>query len=106
MSFFHTFTSSFVRGAPPDTHAGGPLRRPEFRALPQIVHPTFRARHQVKPVPYVGIQFVAIPEYQSLGATVGQLFSGALAGQISVDDALKQAQAAATREMTNAGYIQ
>ncbi len=60
----------------------------------------------VKPVPYVGVQFVAIPEFQGLGTTVGQLFSGALAGQMTVDDALAQAQQTATREMTEAGYIQ
>ena len=59
----------------------------------------------VKPVPYVGVQFVAIPEFQGLGTTVGQLFSAALAGQMSVDDALAQAQTAATREMTRSGYI-
>ena len=59
----------------------------------------------VKPVPYVGVQFVAIPEFQGLGTTVGQLFSAALAGQSSVDDALKQAQDATTREMTKGGYI-
>ncbi|MDO6966253.1 ABC transporter substrate-binding protein [Rhizobium alvei] len=59
----------------------------------------------VKPVPYVGVQFVAIPEFQGLGTTVGQLFSAALAGQSSVDDALAQAQDVATREMTRAGYI-
>ena len=52
----------------------------------------------VKPVPYVGVQFVAIPEFQGLGTTVGQLFSAALAGQMSVDDALEQAQDAATRD--------
>ncbi len=34
----------------------------------------------VKPVPYVGVQFVAIPEFQGLGTTVGQIFSAALAG--------------------------
>ncbi len=62
-------------------------------------HPT------VKPVPYTGVQFVAIPEFQGLGDTVGQLFSAALAGQSSVDDALKQAQDVATRTMTKAGYI-
>ncbi len=62
-------------------------------------HPT------VKPVPYTGVQFVAIPEFQGLGDTVGQIFSAALAGQSSVDDALKQAQDAATRVMTKAGYI-
>ncbi|MFB9793207.1 ABC transporter substrate-binding protein [Shinella granuli] len=59
----------------------------------------------VKPVPYVGVQFVAIPEFQGLGTTVGQLFSAALAGQMSVDDALAQAQQVTTREMTRAGYI-
>jgi len=59
----------------------------------------------VDPVPYVGVQFVAIPEFQGIGTTVGQLFSAALAGQMSVDDALKQAQDATTREMTRGGYI-
>jgi sorbitol/mannitol transport system substrate-binding protein len=59
----------------------------------------------VDPVPYTGVQFVAIPEFQGLGTTVGQLFSAALAGQTSADDALAQAQAVATREMTRAGYI-
>jgi sorbitol/mannitol transport system substrate-binding protein len=62
-------------------------------------HPT------VKPVPYTGVQFVAIPEFQGLGDTVGQIFSAALAGQSSVDDALKQAQDVATRTMTKGGYI-
>jgi sorbitol/mannitol transport system substrate-binding protein len=59
----------------------------------------------VKPVPYVGVQFVAIPEFQGIGTTVGQIFSAALAGQTSVDDALNQAQQVTTREMTKAGYI-
>jgi sorbitol/mannitol transport system substrate-binding protein len=59
----------------------------------------------VKPVPYVGVQFVAIPEFQGLGTSVGQLFSAALAGDSSVDDALAAAQAVTTREMTKAGYI-
>ncbi len=60
----------------------------------------------VKPVPYTGVQFVAIPEFQGLGTTVGQIFSAALAGQMTVDDALKQAQDAATSTMTEGGYIQ
>jgi sorbitol/mannitol transport system substrate-binding protein len=58
----------------------------------------------VKPVPYVGVQFVAIPEFQGLATTVGQLFSAALAGQMSVDDALAQAQSVSVREMTRSGY--
>jgi len=59
----------------------------------------------VKPVPYVGVQFVAIPEFQGIGTTVGQYFSAALAGDSSVDDALASAQSYTTREMTKAGYI-
>ncbi|MBL4930138.1 ABC transporter substrate-binding protein [Fuscibacter oryzae] len=59
----------------------------------------------VKPVPYVGVQFVAIPEFQGLGTTVGELFSAALAGQSTADDALAAAQTAVTDEMTSAGYI-
>ena len=59
----------------------------------------------VKPVPYVGVQFVAIPEFAGLATTVGQLFSAALAGQMSVDDALAQAQDASVREMRRGGYF-
>ncbi|WP_172123978.1 MULTISPECIES: sugar ABC transporter substrate-binding protein [unclassified Devosia] len=59
----------------------------------------------VNPVPYTGIQFVAIPEFAGIGTNVGQLFSAALAGQMSADDALAQAQDATLRDMTRAGYI-
>lgn len=58
----------------------------------------------VKPVPYTGGQFVAIPEFQSIGTTVGQLVSAVIAGQSSVDDALAQAQSTTEREMRRAGY--
>ncbi|MGV3490761.1 MAG: ABC transporter substrate-binding protein [Devosia sp.] len=58
----------------------------------------------VKPVPYTGVQFVAIPEFAGMANTVGQLFSAALAGSTSVDDALAQAQQTADREMSAAGY--
>ncbi|MCA3436112.1 MAG: sugar ABC transporter substrate-binding protein [Rhodobacter sp.] len=59
----------------------------------------------VDPVPYVGVQFVAIPEFQGLATAVGQQFSAALAGTTSLDDALKNSQDLAIREMTKAGYI-
>ncbi|ALG73036.1 sugar ABC transporter substrate-binding protein [Azospirillum thiophilum] len=62
-------------------------------------HPT------VQPVPYTGVQFVAIPEFQGIGTAVGQTFSAALAGQMTADQALQSAQSIATREMTKAGYI-
>ncbi|MCL4675333.1 MAG: sugar ABC transporter substrate-binding protein [Pararhodobacter sp.] len=62
------------------------------------VHPT------VDPVPYVGVQFVAIPEFAGLATEIGQIFSSALAGQISAEEALAQAQALAEEEMDAAGY--
>jgi sorbitol/mannitol transport system substrate-binding protein len=55
--------------------------------------------------PYVGVQFAAIPEFQSIGIAVGQQMSAALAGKTTVDEALKISQAAAEREMKKAGYL-
>ena len=56
------------------------------------------------PSPYVGVQFAAIPEFQAIGAAVGQELSAALAGQKTVDEALKASQVAAERQMKRAGY--
>ncbi|SIQ80505.1 sorbitol-binding protein /mannitol-binding protein [Paracoccus thiocyanatus] len=55
-------------------------------------------------VPYIGTQWVGIPEFQALGTAVGQQFSAALAGQASVDQALQMAQQISEREMAKAGY--
>lgn len=57
------------------------------------------------PVPYTGIQYVSIPEFQGIGTAVGQNISAALAGQSSAEDALAASQATAKREMTRSGYI-
>ena len=57
------------------------------------------------PVPYTGVQFVAIPEFQGIGNFVGQQVAAALAGQQTVEEALANSQQFATREMTRAGYI-
>jgi sorbitol/mannitol transport system substrate-binding protein len=54
--------------------------------------------------PYVGVQFAAIPEFQAIGLAVGQQMSAALAGKVSVDEALKTSQTAADREMRKARY--
>ena len=54
--------------------------------------------------PYVGVQFAAIPEFQSIGQNTGQQISAALAGKMSVDEALALAQFSADREMRKAGY--
>ena len=58
----------------------------------------------LKPAPYVGVQFAAIPEFQAIATQVGKLFSGALAGSMSTEQALMGAQSITTREMTRARY--
>ena len=56
------------------------------------------------PSPYVGVQFAAIPEFQTIGIAAGQQFTAALAGSKSVAEALESAQRSADREMRKAGY--
>lgn len=46
----------------------------------------------VEPVPYTGVQFLAIPEFQDLGTRVSQQINAAIAGQKSVREALEQSQ--------------
>lgn len=59
----------------------------------------------VDEVPYTGVQFVAIPEFQGIGTAVGQQFSAALAGTVTAEQALKSAQALTEREMRKGGYL-
>ncbi len=55
-------------------------------------------------VPYTGIQYVAIPEFQGIGTAVGQQISAALSGQVSAEQALSSAQSLTQREIDRAGY--
>ncbi len=73
---------------------------PEYAAVAKAyAEPTLNAMYgakqdtsMVNPVPYPGLQFVGIPEFQDLGTRVSQQISAAIAGQKSVDEALRQAQ--------------
>lgn len=58
----------------------------------------------LKPVPYVGIQYVAIPEFQQLGTEVSQDIAAAIAGNKTVEQAMKDAQAKAERVAVEGGY--
>jgi sorbitol/mannitol transport system substrate-binding protein len=49
----------------------------------------------VDPVPYIGVQYVDIPEFQQLGDQVSQEFAKVIAGGQTVDQALQKAQALA-----------
>ena len=53
-------------------------------------HPT------VNPVPYVGVQYVDIPQFETLGLSVGQQIAGAIAGTESTSAAISAAQSEAS----------
>lgn len=56
-----------------------------------------------QPRPYVGAQFVGIPEFQGIGTQVGQTIAATLTGGLSADQALKSAQSATQRTVRQAG---
>lgn len=85
---------------PPGSRTSTYTELPEYEAISKSYGPlTLKSiesatpnQPTVQPVPYTGIQFVGIPEFQDLGTRVSQQISAAIAGQKSVDDALEQAQ--------------
>ena len=58
----------------------------------QSINATNSAHPTRQPVPYTGIQFLDIPEFQDLGTNVSEQFSAAIAGSQSAASALAQAQ--------------
>ena len=60
----------------------------------------------VEEVPYTGIQYVAIPEFQSIGTAVGQRFALSLEGAISSDEALANAQWVTGKVIERARFLQ
>ncbi|MBP1847595.1 ABC-type glycerol-3-phosphate transport system substrate-binding protein [Rhizobium petrolearium] len=57
------------------------------------------------PVPYTGITYASIPEYQSIGTEVGQQIAAALTGQQTVAQALAAGQAFTEKTMEQSGYL-
>jgi len=62
-------------------------------------HPT------LQPVPYTGVQYVDIPEFEGLGTQVSQDFAAAITGSTSVVHALSQAQQQSMQTMQQGGYL-
>src|SRR6476619_5939722 len=85
---------------PPGSRTSTYTDLPEYQAISKSYGPlTLESiknatpdKPTVQPVPYTGVQFVGIPEFQDLGTRVSQQISAAMAGQKSVDAALDQAQ--------------
>ncbi|WP_050998236.1 ABC transporter substrate-binding protein [Saccharomonospora marina] len=85
---------------------------PEYqRAAKAFAEPTLNAIRNVDvrqpgvhPQPWVGVQYVAIPEFQDLGTKVSQEISAAIAGRQSVDEALAKGQRYAEQTAKEGGY--
>ncbi len=83
---------------------------PEYQKVPfakmtlESINSADPLKPTVDPVPYQGVQFVAIPEFSGIATSVGQEFAAALAGDKTAEEALAAAQAITTREMEKAGY--
>ena len=97
---------------PPGTREST-YKLPEYLAAAAFAPVTLKSIETADPtdstrdkVPYVGVQFVGIPEFQGIGTDVSQQISAAIAGKITVDEALKKGQEIATKAMKEAGYIQ
>ena len=97
---------------PPGTREST-YRQPEYLATAPFAELTYKSimaadplHPTEKPVPYIGIQCIVIPSFPAIGDQVGQLIAAALVGSISVDEALKDAQAATVRVEKRTGLIQ
>src|SRR5690554_2527020 len=95
---------------PPGTRTST-YERAEYQAAAPFAAMTLGAINAADPLdatanPQIapGVQFVQIPEFQGIGNDVAQLIADALAGNISVDEALERGQRAADQAMRDAGY--
>jgi sorbitol/mannitol transport system substrate-binding protein len=64
----------------------------EYSAVKDSADP---ANPGTSPRPYLGVQFVGIPEFADLGEQVGQQIASAVAGQKTVEEALAESQSLA-----------
>ena len=96
--------------APPGTRLSTYSNADYMKAAPfadfvlKAIETTDPSKPTVNPVPYTGVQFAAIPEFQGIGTTAGQDVAAALAGQDTGVQALTKAQTSAERTMKQAGY--
>ena len=96
--------------APPGTRKST-YNNPKYQSAADFAQITFDSianadfdKPTVDPVPYKGIQFISIPEFQGLGEKVAQELAAYLAGTKNLDDALNASQAAAQEVAVSGGY--
>ncbi len=97
--------------APPGTRASL-YENPDYLAAAPFAEMTLASIQAADPdnptveeVPYTGIQFVAIPEFQGIGTAVGHRFAKALEGSISNEKALANAQWVTEKVIERAQFL-
>ena len=97
--------------APPGTRYST-YNNPEYQKAADFAKATLESINTADPVkahnravPYTGISWVGIPEYQGIGTQVSQFIAGIVAGKYTLDEGLAQAQAAVEKTMKEAGYL-
>ena len=97
---------------PPGTREST-YREPQYLATSPFADLTYRSimaadplHPTLQPVPYTGIQCIVIPSFPTIGNQVGQLIAAALVGDVSVEEALRQAQSATERVQNRTGVSQ
>ena len=101
----------FGWGSVPTGQRASTYAIPEFQAVAGFADAEMMAIDSAAPEatdlkPYVGVQFVAIPEFPQIGVIMGQEMAAALTGAKSVEDALAAAQESADAIMREAGYYE
>ena len=88
---------------PPGTRRST-YERPEYLAAAPFAGLTYRSimaadpLHPTQdPVPYTGVQLVVMPSFPTIGNQVGEFIASALVGDLTVENALSEAQAATDR---------
>ena len=58
----------------------------------------------IDPVPYTGVQYVDIPEFEQIGDFTSQQLAGALSGSMTTDEAIAASETKIKEIMKEAGY--
>ncbi len=100
-----------ISAIPPGTRKST-YANPQYMAQAPFAEMTLAQMSKANPqdstlqkTPYSGIQFVAIPKFDTFATFVGQQFSDALANKITINKALNEAQKIVRQEMIREGYI-
>lgn len=95
-------------GTRQSTYAAAPFRRanPHAEVELQAILRADQSRPTLPPSPYVGIQWVGIPEFQAIGTAVAQEVARVLAPHPpGIDEVLHRAQRLTERKAREAGYL-